>query len=109
MAQDFSRHFYNTRAWKKTREAYGKSRGFLCEICLAKGIYKPNAIVHHKVELTPANINDPRITLGWDNLQCVCRECHADIHGIYEKNEEKPLTPKTDRYTVDESGRVITL
>ena len=95
--QDFAREFYSSGAWKHTREAYAKSRKNLCEICLAKGLYKPGEIVHHKVHLTPENINDPTVTLDWNNLQLVCRDCHAEIHDRRQR-----------RYKIDECGRVIT-
>lgn len=96
MAKDFSRTFYDSKAWQNTRNEYKKYRGGLCEICWAKGIIKAGEIVHHKTELTPANINDADIALGWDNLQLVCRECHAGIHDRRQR-----------RYKIDELGRVI--
>lgn len=68
----------------------------LCEVCWEKGIPKPGEIVHHKTPLTPENINDLDIALGWDNLQCVCRDCHAKLHG-----------KKVMRYKLDELGRVV--
>lgn len=52
--------------------------------------------MHHKIHITPDNINDPNITLDWNNLQLVCRDCHAEIHAGTDK-----------RYAVDEWGRVI--
>jgi len=36
--------------------------------------------VHHKIHLTPHNIDDPNITLSEDNLELLCRECHAIEH-----------------------------
>ena len=96
MAKDFSRSFYNTQVWRDTREAYKKSVRGLCERCLAKGLIKPAAIVHHKVYITAENVNDPTVTLNWKNLECLCRECHEDEHRGTET-----------RYTVDEFGRVV--
>lgn len=93
--KDYSAAFYSSKAWKETRRAYRKSVGGLCEICLKKGIYKPGEIVHHKIHLTPENVNDPAVALNWNNLQLVCRDCHAELHG------------ETRRYKVDELGRVI--
>lgn len=61
---------------------------------MKKGIYKPGDTVHHKIHLTPDNINDPEITLNYDNLMLLCRDCHAAIH--------KPAK----RYKVDELGKV---
>lgn len=92
----FAERFYKGKAWQKTREAYWQYRQGLCEICLSKGIIKPCEIVHHKIELTPDNITDPTIALSFDNLQAVCRDCHADLHN-------KSLR----RYKIDELGRVI--
>lgn len=97
MAQDFAKDFYNSRAWKDTRKAYTKYRRGLCEMCLAKGIYKPGEIVHHKTHLTPENIYDPTVTLSFNNLRLLCRDCHALAH--------KP----EKRYKLDNLGRVITL
>lgn len=64
---------------------------------MKKGIYTSGEIVHHKVHLTPDNIGDPTITLSFDNLELVCRNCHADIHQRKDK-----------RYRFDEFGRVVT-
>lgn len=69
----------------------------MCEVCLAKGIYKPGVIVHHKIHLTPELIAQPEITLSFDNLQLLCRDCHALAH-----RPEK-------RYKCDELGRIISL
>lgn len=93
--KDYAAALYSSKAWKETRRAYRKSVGGLCEICLKKGIYKPGEIVHHKIHLTPDNVNDPAVALNWNNLQLVCRDCHAELHG------------ETRRYKVDELGRVI--
>lgn len=92
----FAEAFYNSPAWKQTREEYKRSVGGLCELCWSEGIVKAGAIVHHKTPLTPENINDINIALGWDNLQLVCRDCHAKIHDRRQR-----------RYKVDELGRVI--
>lgn len=94
--KDFARSFYSSKAWQHTRAAYSKSRHNLCEICLAKGLIKPSEIVHHKIILTPENINDPNVTLNWDNLECVCRDCHAAIHDRRRR-----------RYKFDDFGRLI--
>jgi len=96
MAKDFSRAFYNSQVWRDTREAYRKSKGGLCERCLARGLIKPAAIVHHKIYITPQNVNDPNVVLNWDNLEALCRECHENEHRGTQT-----------RYSVDEYGRVV--
>ena len=95
--QDFAFTFYNSQAWKDCRAAYRKSVRGLCETCLKHGIYTPGEIVHHKVVLTPKNINDPDVSLNWDNLMLVCRNCHAAEHDR-----------KKRRYKIDSYGRIIT-
>lgn len=92
--KEFASAFYKSKAWQRCRSAYAKSVGELCEQCLKVGLVKPGDIVHHKVKLTPANINDPAVTLAWDNLELLCRDCHAKAHGAAR------------RYKVDEMGRV---
>ncbi len=93
----YAEAFYKSKTWEKTRAAYISYRKGLCERCLAKGIYSPGVIVHHKTHITPENINDPKITLSFDNLQLVCRNCHADAHSSREGK----------RFLLDEDGRVI--
>jgi len=98
--KDYARQFYSSKQWQRTRKAYAKSKLNLCEVCLSKGIIKPGEIVHHKIHLTPDNINNPLVTLDWNNLQLVCRDCHAEIH---ELNQRKR------RYKIDSCGNVIIL
>ena len=93
MHQQFANAFYSSTAWKRTRKAYMVSRRGLCERCLARGLIVPGVEVHHRTELTPANINDPRVTLNPANLELLCRDCHATQHGAR-------------RWTVDAAGHV---
>ncbi len=93
--KDYAKSLYKSKAWQKTRDAYARSVGGLCEICWKNGVLRPGEIVHHKIHLTPENINDPSITLSFDNLQLVCRDHHAQIHDRRQR-----------RYKVDELGRV---
>lgn len=95
--KDFARDFYASPAWRSTRLAYMKSVGGLCERCFSKGLIRSGEIVHHKIHLTPENINDEDITLAWDNLELVCRDCHAEEHSRHKR-----------RYKVDEFGVVTT-
>ena len=37
-------------------------------------------IVHHKTYLNDINVNDPNISLNWDNLEYLCIECHNKEH-----------------------------
>lgn len=94
--QPFAEKFYKGRQWRKTREDYAHYAGGLCEVCWSKGLVTPGEIVHHKIPITPENINDPEITLSWSNLQLVCRDCHGKIHD-----------GKVIRYKLDNLGRVV--
>ena len=78
--RDCARTFYSSTAWKRTRAAYAKSKGNLCERCLKKGLIVPGVIVHHKVYLTPENINGPAVSLNWNNLELLCKNCHMEEH-----------------------------
>ena len=98
MAREFAKRFYSSKAWQDCREEYAKSKRYLCEDCLLKGIYKPGEIVHHMNEITPVNIYDPEVTLNHKNLRLLCRDCHAEQHKSYSKGR---------RYCLDEYGRVI--
>lgn len=73
--------FYHSPQWKKISMNYKKSVGGLCEDCMAKGIYTPGEIVHHKIHITPMNVENPEISLDFENLKLVCRKCHAEEHG----------------------------
>ena len=57
--------------------AYIKQRimidGGMCETCGTR----PGKIVHHKVWITPDNINNPDVTLNLDNLKYDCQECRC--------------------------------
>lgn len=97
MARDFARAFYKSRAWIMCRDAYASSVGRLCEDCLKRGMYTPGKIVHHREHITPANINDPSITLAWSNLKLVCQDCHAKEH----------KAEGAVRYSFDERGNII--
>ena len=87
MAREFATTFYSSVVWQACRAAYLEH--------LARGIYTPAEIVHHITPLTPENIKDAHVALGFDNLRALCRECHARAHGAKQK-----------RFTLDELGRV---
>jgi 5-methylcytosine-specific restriction enzyme A len=74
MAREFAEKFYKSKRWQKNRDAFFKSKHGLCERCQEAG-----RIVHHRVELTPENIADLSIAMGWDNLEVVCMRCHANV------------------------------
>ena len=96
MAKDFAVGFYKSKQWQRCREGYIASVHGLCEDCLKKGVYNPGVIVHHIEHITQANINKPEVTLNFNNLKLVCRDCHAKEHS---KEVNK-------RYEIDLNGNV---
>lgn len=101
MAKEFAKAFYNSKKWKTCRVAYIKHRksidGGMCESCHEV----PGYIVHHKEELTPNNINNPDITLNFENLKYDCHICHNkenkddEIEGLakIKFNEDGDIIP----------------
>lgn len=78
MAKEFAKDFYRSTVWRKTRAYIFNKQNGVCERCHGK--YGPGEIVHHKIYLTPQNIDNPAIALGEDNLELLCRPCHALEH-----------------------------
>ena len=107
LAREFAKSFYKSRNWETT-QAYCMSRPiytscgvvppYMCELCFQHGLLKPAKVVHHKIHLSPDNINDPKISLDPANLQRLCQDCHALVHS---KNQSKP------RVTFDEDGNMV--
>ena len=112
MAKEYARAFYSSKMWQECRNEYAKRVGLLCEDCLRRGIYRPGVIVHHKIEIDPITIEKPEIALNPDNLELLCRECHANRHdmrgGRWAKVNEKKKKKKAAgvRYVIDEQGKV---
>ena len=75
MAKEWASSFYNSIAWIKCRLAFLQSKFFICERCEGAA-----SIAHHKEYLTPDNINDPNVTLNWENLEALCQDCHNNEH-----------------------------
>lgn len=97
MAKKFSKNFYKSKMWQDCREAYAKKKCYICERCGA-----PGTEVHHKIILTPENINDPSVTTNWDNLCLLCWDCHRKLH-----REQSQKENQVRRYVIDEDGQVI--
>ena len=77
-----------------------KQVGGLCEVCLSQGLVEPAVIVHHKIHLSPVNVNDTRISLSFDNLEALCKKHHAQMHPEIYKGRAK-------RWMVSDSGKVL--
>ena len=74
--RDFAKKFYSSKAWRSLRPYIYEDRDHkICQRCGA-----PGKIVHHKIWLTPDNIDDPYISLNPDLLETLCEECHSLEH-----------------------------
>jgi hypothetical protein len=86
MAKEYALSFYRSKAWERCRAGYISKRygidGGMCERCRKE----PGYIVHHKIHITPMNINNPDITLNERNLQFVCKKLQVDVHGLHGCN-----------------------
>ena len=106
MAKPWAKAFYKSKAWEACRTAYialrKKIDGGVCEVCHDALGY----IVHHITPLTPQNINNPNVTLNFDNLRYDCKACHdrEEAHAFVREKKLKcafdengqPLPPSND-------------
>ena len=72
--------FYTATPWQDCRESFLQSKQYLCERCSTEDNPIPAKIAHHRIYLTEDNINDPYVSLAWDNLEALCQECHNREH-----------------------------
>ena len=97
MAKNFSKKLYSSKEWKNIRQIVLNRDFYMCQVC-----GKPNSkTVHHIIELTPVNINNPTVTINADNLITLCEECHRCVHGDYTYSKEEV------RYVFDADGNLI--
>lgn len=94
MAQDFAKAFYASGAWRVARKVALRRDGFTCCRCGGHATE-----VHHIIELTPQNINNPRIALAPSNLESLCHDCHT--------KETKGGTEIAAGYYFDASGQPV--
>lgn len=77
--------FYTSTQWQRFRDRYiaeraVKDNGWTCDMCGQTIDNAEDITLHHKVELTPDNVNDVMISLNPDNIQQVHRACHNKHH-----------------------------
>lgn len=95
--KDYAERFYKSKKWQKTRAyVWSRDKG-LCQRCKKNGIIRAGDTVHHIIAISPETISDESIALNPENLETLCRDCHAAVH-----RREK-------RWTVDELGRVTAI
>lgn len=77
--------FYKSKQWEAFRKVIIAERtdedGFVhCCRCGKPILNKYDLIIHHKIELNEANVNDTMISLNPDNVECICFRCHNKEH-----------------------------
>lgn len=87
------KRFYRSDRWNIVRAIKIAAACGLCEKCS-----KPGNEVHHKIHLTPQNINNPNIAINQDNLILLCNECHNKEHHRFGKFTE---------YLFDNEGNLV--
>lgn len=81
--------FYASEKWQRFRMVIISERGLRCEYC-GEIVTRPRELtLHHKIELTPENVNDYNISLNPDNIQVVHHKCHNKIHNRFGYQAEK--------------------
>ena len=92
-------NFYRSKKWQRLRDYIyfnrNNSKCENCDILLGKGDFN----VHHIIELTDDNVDDPTISLNDDLLKLLCLGCHNLEHNRFKKNE--------NRVEFDEKGYII--
>lgn len=81
--------FYKSKAWESFRKVIIEQStdpdGFVrCAICGKPILKKYDLIVHHKKELTEANVADAMVALNPDNVECVHFKCHNQLHDRWQ-------------------------
>ena len=94
MAKAFAKAFYNSGAWKAVRRFVLNRDHYTCRDCTRRA-----EEVHHVIELTPGNINDPSIALNPGNLVSLCGECH--------KKRTKGISDTQPGYAFDNEGQLV--
>jgi hypothetical protein len=72
--------FYASDKWRDLRLTLIVERGNVCQHCgriIARSI---DIIGHHKIELTPENVQDHSISLNPELIELVCFDCHNKEH-----------------------------
>lgn len=105
----FAHSFYHSKAWQNVRSLVMARCSGLCERCLESGVLKPADVVHHKIPLTPDNMNDPEISLNPDKLVALCNDCHTEVHKMLGIGALNGALEEEARVGFDADGNVVKL
>lgn len=80
------KNIYNTTTWRYIRE--GKlMNDIYCQQCLLEDKLTLANEVHHVVPISTGNTEDEmkELAFDYDNLMCLCNDCHIAIHNKMRK------------------------
>lgn len=77
--------FYHSKAWRDLSYLLRLKSG-KCQRCGRVADMK-QLHAHHKVSLTPSNVNDTTISLNPDNIEILCNSCHDEEHNRFGYTE----------------------
>ena len=80
MAEQFAAAFYASKEWRDLRQLLIIQRGGKCERTGKVFVDTSKLIGHHKIALTPENINDANISLNPDNIEIISLDVHNQEH-----------------------------
>lgn len=76
--------FYKSDRWRdlvaRLKLERVKDGQLLCELCGKPIVKAYDCIGHHKIELTPDNVDDANISLNPENIMLIHFKCHNVIH-----------------------------
>ena len=72
----------NSREWRELRNRKVAANP-LCERCLQQGVRTSTRVVHHIIPIESGKTEQQcrELAFRWSNLQSLCFQCHADVHG----------------------------
>lgn len=77
--------FYHSKAWRDLSYLLRLKSG-KCQRCGRIADMK-QLHAHHKVLLTPSNVNDTSVSLNPDNIEILCSSCHDEEHNRFGYTE----------------------
>lgn len=87
--------FYKSKEWLKFREiAINDSiiDGYVrCSHCGKAIVTRYDTIVHHKIELNEANVNNYDVSLNPANVEVICFKCHNKEHARFGYEHKKKV------------------
>ena len=84
-----TQQFYKSKQWEVFRQVVIEQRtdadGYVhCAICGKPILKKYDLVIHHKQELSEANVADAMVSLNPDNVECVHFKCHNKLHDRWQ-------------------------